>query len=73
MTRMCGVCNKVEQEGEWRTCYLVSEDKRVTHGYCPPCFAAAMAEIEDFIGEKAICAFGAAGWSPLNSPACPCV
>ena len=73
MTRMCCVCSKVEQGGSWRPLHQLSADRQVTHGYCPECYAVTMAEIEEFISEKAVGQFGAVGWSPLNSPGGPCV
>ena len=73
MTRMCCVCNKVEEGGEWRPLHMVTEDKRVTHGYCPECFAETMVQIEDFIGGKAVGSLSAPGWSPRNGLVGPCV
>jgi hypothetical protein len=73
MTRMCCVCHKVEQGGEWRNLSIVSEDKRVTHGYCPVCFAETMVQIDDFIDGKAVRTFSAAGRSIPNGSCRPCV
>jgi hypothetical protein len=72
MTRMCCVCHKVEQGGEWRSLSMVSEDKQVTHGYCPICFAETMVQIEDYIVSRAVGTFRAAGWSSRNGLVGPC-
>lgn len=73
MTRMCCVCHKVEQGGEWRALRMVADDQRVTHGYCPVCFAETMVQIEEFIEGKAVGGFGAAGLSTPSGSGCPCV
>ena len=59
MTRMCCVCNKIEQGGEWRPFRPLVAAELVTHGYCPQCFVSAMAEVEDYIGDQRISAFAA--------------
>lgn len=73
MMRKCCVCHKVEQGGEWRTRFPLVDDNLMTHGYCPQCFVVALAEIEDFLGDKAIYAPGSAGWSPRPAGWGPCV
>ena len=73
MTRMCCVCHKVEQGGEWRDHRMVSDDKRVTHGYCPVCFAETMVQIEDFIEGKVAGRFRAAGLPTHKGSRLPCV
>ena len=73
MTRMCCVCHKVEQGGEWRDFHLVSDDIRVTHGYCPVCFAETMIQFEDYIGGRVVGTFNAAGLSTPNGSRRPCV
>jgi hypothetical protein len=72
MTRMCCVCNKVEQGGQWQINPTLPEAEPVTHGYCPECYIGAMAEIKEFIGEKAICV-GVAGCSPVYGSCGQCV
>ena len=72
MTRMCCVCNKVEQGGQWRANRTLPDSEPVTHGYCPECYIGAMAEIEEFIGEKAIC-LGVAGCPPAYGSCGQCV
>lgn len=73
MTRVCCVCNKVEQGGQWQANRSLPVSEPVTHGYCPECYIGAMAEIEEFIGEKAICTLGSAGCSPGYGSCRPCV
>lgn len=52
MTRVCCVCERVEQGNRWASDYTFSSDERVTHGYCPSCFLVAMAEIAEFVEQK---------------------
>ena len=73
MIRRCCKCDKVEQGGKWRYLQLVPADTRVTHGYCPECFAETLAEIEDFIGAKANGDFGAVGWPAHRRLGSSCV
>jgi hypothetical protein len=72
MTRMCCVCHKVEQGGEWLPLHTLAEETRVTHGYCPQCFAETMVQIEDFIGAKAVKTFAAARWPTASGLGGPC-
>lgn len=48
MRRMCCVCHKTYSNGAWRH-MPVAIDEPVTHGYCPECFAEAMAEMQSVI------------------------
>lgn len=73
MIRMCCVCHKVEDAGEWRELNALTGDKRITHGYCPECFAATMDKIEDFIHSKAYGTLAVAGWSAFNGLGGSCV
>ena len=73
MTRMCCVCHKVEQAGEWMALGALTKDERVTHGYCPVCFVGVMTELENFISEKAIRTPGASCWPKLHGPCNSCV
>ncbi|WP_310600988.1 hypothetical protein [Desulfobulbus sp.] len=50
MIRICCVCHRVERQGTWHAGLFLAEHQRLTHGYCPDCFAEAMAEIEEFCG-----------------------
>jgi PAS domain-containing protein len=49
---VCSVCHKVasgpREEGQWSTLvdFLAGNGLLMTHGYCPECHAAAMAEVE---------------------------
>jgi len=72
MTKMCCVCRKVEEEGQWSAGRCLGENEQVTHGYCPECYAVVMTEIEEFIGVKASCPLGASAWSPGFGSCCPC-
>ncbi len=73
MTRMCCICNKVEQGGQWKVCRAMPDGEPVTHGYCPDCYVKVMMEIEEFISEKGMYAPAAASWSPLNGSYSQCV
>jgi len=50
MIRVCCVCHRVEQQGKWHAGPFLAEHKRLTHGYCPDCFAGVTAEIEEYFG-----------------------
>ena len=73
MIKMCCVCRKVEEAGQWSTGHCLGENEQVTHGYCPECYAVVMTEIEQFIGVKASCALGAPAWSSGYGVGRPCV
>ncbi len=45
MTKICCVCQRVENGSHWREEYEFAENERVTHGYCPLCFDIIMAEL----------------------------
>lgn len=49
MTKKCCKCERVEHNGVWEARRIVAERRSVTHGYCPDCYAVAMAEIETYI------------------------
>lgn len=66
LTRMCCVCHKIEQEGEWLFASSLSENALLTHGYCPSCFAEAMAEVEDALGSLPMVGMGSSNWSTMR-------
>ena len=72
MTKMCCVCHKVEEGGQWNTDRAFAEDERVTHGYCPECYAAVMAEIEGFIGQKVGGVLRPPSRLPVHGSCSPC-
>jgi hypothetical protein len=72
MIKMCCACHKVEEGGQWRVNRTFTEDERVTHAYCPDCYAAVMAEIEGFIGGKIGCALRPPPWSSVHGSCLPC-
>ncbi len=45
MTKICCVCQRVENGSHWKEEYEFAENERVTHGYCPLCFDVIMAEL----------------------------
>jgi hypothetical protein len=49
MTKKCCKCQRVEHNGVWEARWIAAERRAVTHGYCPDCYAVAMAEIENYI------------------------
>jgi len=73
MRRICCVCQRIEQEGEWRSALFLSVDEMVTHGYCPECFDEAMAEVEELIGEWAGGVLPSSGWSTMQRQENRCV
>ena len=73
MRRICCVCQRIEQEGEWRSDLFLSEDQMVTHGYCPECFGEAMAEVEELMGEGVTGAQPLSGWSTMQGQENRCV
>jgi hypothetical protein len=76
MIRMCCVCQRVEQGQEWRSADTLSSDTEVTHGYCPQCFAGAMAELEQVAGRRrlpVVSPGNGAGLSGNRGPWQPCV
>lgn len=53
MRRMCCVCQRTEQGGQWWLLPAPAEAETVTHGYCPDCHAQVMAEIRRFSQHRA--------------------
>jgi len=47
MTKICGVCQRVEHGTHWKNDYVFGANERVTQGYCPLCFDVIMAELMD--------------------------
>jgi len=45
MTKICCVCRKVEQNGDWHAEYVLSTADLLTHGYCPTCYDDAMEDL----------------------------
>ncbi len=45
MTKICCVCQRVENGAHWKNDYEFGDNERVTHGYCPLCFDVIMAEL----------------------------
>lgn len=52
MRRMCCVCQRTEQGGQWWLLPAPTETETVTHGYCPDCHAQVMAEIRRFSQQR---------------------
>ncbi len=73
MRRICCVCQRIEQEGEWRSALFLSVDEMVTHGYCPECFDEAMAEIEELVSEVATGMRPLPNWSSIQGQENRCV
>jgi hypothetical protein len=73
MRRICCVCQRIEQEGEWRSALFLSVDEMVTHGYCPECFDEAMAAVEELMGELVSGAQPLSGWSSMQGQESRCV
>lgn len=51
MIKVCCVCGKIEQQGQWLGSPL-STRPRVSHVYCPCCFDALMDRIDRFSLQK---------------------
>jgi len=48
MTKICCVCQRVENGNHWKNDYVFAATERVTHGYCPLCFDVVMSELTDY-------------------------
>ncbi len=46
MIKKCCVCKKVKNDGKWESGLLVLAGTRISHAYCPSCFAKTMARIK---------------------------
>ncbi len=60
MVKICCACQRTEIGGTWMEGIVLSADERLTHGYCPECFAEVMENLQAFIarhqlGEGAGC------------------
>jgi len=53
MTKICCVCQRIEQGEYWKdeNDYVFASNERVTHGYCPLCFDVVMSDLMEYIGE----------------------
>ena len=52
MTKVCCVCSKVEQDGDWITDCVTSAMEQFTHGYCPACFDDEMENLSRIFNRK---------------------
>lgn len=52
MIRMCCVCRKVENKGNWQDQPEAATEKKVSHVYCPPCYEDLMDEIDRYAMQK---------------------
>ncbi|HBI16052.1 MAG TPA: hypothetical protein DDY20_11150 [Desulfobulbaceae bacterium] len=64
MIRECCVCGKRERKGLWSRDYCPGEQVRISHGYCPVCYAEFMDRLDLLFmvrGQKKITAAAAVG------------
>ncbi len=54
MTKVCCVCHRVQDGDHWAMTNALPADERVTHGYCPDCFAEAMSALDEFIRQRQV-------------------
>jgi hypothetical protein len=66
MMRMCCVCHRIERNGAWEPVSSLSENEQVTHGYCPACYAEAMAEVAELTSVVAARTLTVANWDTLR-------
>jgi hypothetical protein len=51
MVKVCCVCRKFEQKGQWKNTIAIT-CKKVSHVYCPLCFNDLMGEIDRYAMQK---------------------
>ncbi|MDW7773214.1 MAG: hypothetical protein SCH71_10030 [Desulfobulbaceae bacterium] len=49
MIKKCCVCSRVKTEGKWHRQKVSPAGRRISHAYCPSCFAKTMVRIENHI------------------------
>ena len=54
MTKVCCVCQRIQEGATWSMENALPADERVTHGYCPACFAEAMSALDEFIEQQQV-------------------
>jgi len=67
MTRVCCVCNRIEEDGAW----ILPQgpvDGRVSHGFCPACYRRMLAAVE--AEARALAAAGEEEGIACGDPAC---
>ncbi|WP_456385152.1 hypothetical protein [Desulfolithobacter sp.] len=52
MVKICCACQRTELGGIWVEGVVLPVDERLTHGYCPECFAEAMENLQVFIAAQ---------------------
>ena len=52
MTKICCVCQRVEDGPHWREEYQFAPGERITHGYCPLCFDVVMADLTEYVENR---------------------
>ena len=52
MTKICCVCSKVEQNGDWLAGCVISTGEQLTHGYCPACYEEAMEDLCQVVNQE---------------------
>ncbi|WP_457574204.1 hypothetical protein [Desulfolithobacter sp.] len=51
MVKICCSCQRTELGNTWMAGIVLPADERLTHGYCPECFAEAMENLQAFIAQ----------------------
>jgi len=67
MTKICCVCQRVEDGPHWKDEYEFAPGERITHGYCPLCFDVVMADLTDYLDRRTS---GSEDEEPVHHP-CP--
>lgn len=52
MTKVCCICQRIEEEKGWRSEPLIAAGTLLSHGFCPECFAQTMAEVREFFSTE---------------------
>lgn len=68
MVKICCACQRTELGGTWMEGIVLPADERLTHGYCPECFAEAMKNLQAFITQHRLGAGGECQ-GPTGKPA----
>lgn len=48
MIKKCCVCSRIKTEGKWQRTTSTCTEGKITHVYCPTCFAKTMARIRRY-------------------------
>ena len=67
MLTVCCVCKRAKKQEAWADCPGESGPELISHGYCPECFSALMAELSESLpGWGKHCAHGTQAAAPAS-------